>query len=398
MSSSSSSSSSDSDDYEDIEDDMAVQMNDAQLAQLIAAVAPAPPAAGAAAAAAPAVGINDRKLPPFETGTAEDWVHWRMTFNAIATLKNWPEETRRAMIKASMQGYAIAAVSAVEYGPWPPIAAVAAAPGVPAVVGVAGRPELTSEQILDAYEAKFVTAANSTYARRQFKDAVQRHDESLVAWHTRLIMLYRRSEPRADMENARELREHFIDGISSPQVREYVMDQNPTTMSDCLSVATNKAATIASMQALQKGRRQLNSINALNGLPPTSRPGFNPSAVGNNNNSSNNGNHGDNGGVNSLNRRCYICRSKFHLQKDCHQSRPMRSGNDRTPNQTGKPKPSGGGRGGGPRRPGRGGPPSDRSETVAAVHAIYDKLEKGESASEEKKGADSHDKTKASGN
>jgi hypothetical protein len=295
-----------------------------QLDALVAAIgAPRPDVGGG------------RKLPAYTSGNPTDWLEWRMTFNNIATLKAWDDARKITNIRASVQGYAVTCISGVEYGPWVAVVAVVGGPGVAAVAGVVARGALTSEEILDAYEAKFVTSSNSKYARQEFLDAVQNPDEALVMWHTRLSMLYRRSEPNADMENARELREHFIRGLLNRRVKEQVMDFDPPSMSDALRLATNKAATIAVLKKEDDMRRDGRKKGTPAGL----------FAVG-----VAETNQEEGSAIGAMDRRCYNCNQVGHLQRNCSQPAKKRSN---MPNNNSFRRPDGG-RGRRPQSGGRG--------------------------------------------
>ena len=279
----------------------AVAMNAAQLAQLLAA--------------ARGGGGGDRKLPAFSSGQPTEWLEWRMTFENMSTLKTWNEAYRCQVLRASVQGYAVSCLSSIEYGPWAAVAAVPAGPGVAAVVAVAARPALTSHQILEAYEAKFVTASNSTYARQTFLDAAQKEGEPLVQWHTRITMLYRRSEPNADLENTKELREHFIRGLINKRVKEHVMDFQPVTMSRALHIATAKAATIEVLKKEDPGSRRHQGM----------APGL--FAID---------------GTQTETRRCFNCDIQGHLARDCRQPKKVPKGgyqgSNRRQNQQDRPR------------------------------------------------------------
>jgi hypothetical protein len=194
--------------------------------------------------------------------------------------------------------------------------------------------------VLDQYEAKFVTAANSSYARRLFREAKQQSDESLVAWHTRLQMLYRRSNPLADVEHTVEVREKFIEGLIHPVIKEFVMDTNPETMSRALVVATAKAGTLASMERDKGHHRRTTSSHNIFAMD-----GFNSNE------------DGDKGPMNAMTRRCYVCQSEDHLQRECPQRKAR---GDRRPGRGGRRPSSGGGSGFTNRKPGAGRPSTGR--------------------------------------
>ena len=216
-----------------------------------------------------------RKLPPFSSGDSNAWLEWRLTFNNVADLNNWNDDMCRRQLKAAMEGYAAAAVASIE---------------IP--------DDATRRAALNLYEAKFVTPAASAAARQQFLTAKQREDESLTAWHTRLAALYRRSDPNGDHEQARELKERFIMGIAHPVVRERTYDANPDTMAACLTVASDKFATIAAVGA----DRQSHALAHRMGI---------------NNLQSGGGGNWEAKRTTSAVLKCYICNSAEHLKRDC---------------------------------------------------------------------------------
>jgi hypothetical protein len=223
-----------------------------------------------------------------------------MTFENMSALKVWDEQQRCHTLRASVQGYAVSCLASIDYGPWAAVAAVPAGPGIAAVVAAGPRAALTSHEILDAYEAKFVTASNSTYARQSFLDAAQQEGEPLVQWHTRILMLYRQSEANADLENTKELREHFTRGLINKRVKEHVMDSQPLTMTNALQLATAKAATIEVLR--KEGPRGLQQQGKAPGLFAldlrTERRDVTSSLE---------------------TRRCYNCDKTGHLKRGCRQ-------------------------------------------------------------------------------
>ena len=220
-------------------------------------------------------GGSRRKLPAFSSGDANAWIEWRITFGNVSELNGWDDAMCRRQLRAAMEGYAAAAVASV-------------------VLGDA----MTRDEALDAYAAKFVTPAASAAARQQFLCAKQREDEGLTAWHTRLASLYRRSDPTADHQLSRELRERFILGIAHPVVRERTHDANPANMAECLTVASDKFATIAAVGADRQAHALANRMG-INNLQSTG-----------------NGNWEARRTSSSM-LKCYICNSAEHLKRDC---------------------------------------------------------------------------------
>ncbi len=82
---------------------------------------------------------NKRKLPEFTSGDPLQWLEWRVTYNNIRELNNWADDsTCMAQIKAAMGGYAAVAVQGLDHA--------------------------QPNELLNLYEAKFVTAAGSVQA------------------------------------------------------------------------------------------------------------------------------------------------------------------------------------------------------------------------------------------
>lgn len=232
----------------------------------------------------------ERKLSVFSTANAEDWLNWREHYNAVSDLKGWDEEYRRKMIRSSMYGDALACVSGIHIDEIPAHPGAPAQPlnGLPAVAPRAARPALTSEQILDAYEAKFVPEGNSYYARQAFLESRQRHSESLVEWHTRLIRLYRRAEPQANTDTTKELIERFGTGIHDHRIIEELVNKRPDTMSKALNIATSKQGALSAYSEVKRiGRRTTAGLYSLD----TERK--------------------------SENVQCWLCKERGHIRSEC---------------------------------------------------------------------------------
>ena len=217
---------------------------------------------GAAAAHTPS--NNERKVPVFSNKPGEDWVSWRLTFSNIANYKKWDDEKKKEIIKASMTGYAVQAVANIILDEIPPVPEIKADParGIPARPAVPGRPRLTAEEMLDAYEAKFVTRSGTVEARQEFLDAKQKSDEGLTAWHTRLISLYRRSDPYNDLDRSKELIERFIRGLNNDKIAERLFYDTPTTMNEALDIAARQNAALISVEEMHGGRRNRRGLYA----------------------------------------------------------------------------------------------------------------------------------------
>ena len=262
-----------------------------------------------AAIRAPLAG-TDKRLTPFSSGEGADWIAWRRNFVAVWRLKGWTEDVGKAQLIAAMEGAACRMVSDIP------------------VDAPEGRPAITATRLLELYGDRFLPPAQSRLARQGFKDAQQRADESITAWHTRVRELYQRAHPEADMENAVELVERFILGLYDSKVKEYSFLGQPTTMAQALTKASDAAATVACL-------RKTDGFN--------SRPALH--ALG------------------TVEKRCFRCDAVGHLIRDCKQpeARVVRSdargmgvarGASNTRGASGRGRAGGRGGGGGGRRTG----------------------------------------------
>lgn len=180
---------------------------------------------------------NKRKLPVFSSGDPSGWLEWRVAYVNIRELNGWNDDAVCvAQIKAAMQGYAAMAVQGIN--------------------------EATPGALLNAYEAKFCTAASSVQARQMFLAAKQDVGEAITAWHTRVITLYRRADPAANLNTTRELIDRFIFGLAHPTVLERTLDARPADMAAALAEATSRAATVNCLAELE-GRKPGPGLNAL---------------------------------------------------------------------------------------------------------------------------------------
>ncbi len=305
-----------------------------QLQDLIAAVTPA----GAAGIG----GAGGRRLPAFSTGTAEDWLSWKQTYQNHVTLHGWNDAQQMAQLKAAMEGTAARTIA--HLGPNDPATNAAWQPAA----------------LLAAYSNCFLPPAQSKLALVQFEHAKQGDRESLQAWHTRCRELYSRAYPAGDPETAAELRYRFTVGIGHPHVRERVYEADPGTYSEAFTIATARAAGVLVMQQAAKDSGQRNAGIATiritesgSLLPPmdaTAEPRV--GAVGGG------GGRGRGqgrrpGGERERNpvgpdgqfMKCHVCQSTYHFQRECTQK----------PNDGTDGGAFGAGRGGGNQGRGRGG-------------------------------------------
>jgi hypothetical protein len=170
-----------------------------------------------------------RRIEKFTSADAEEWRIWRAGFETNATIAGWGHVRARREISAAMTGTARQLVEDIPMGD---IAVL------PAVIQPHGA-------LLDLYEARFLTAADTDRALRAYEDARQSEQEVIMGWHARLRRLYRRAYPLEAanvVELSVQLRRKFVDGLCKKTVRINTYRAHPATYAAALVVANNETA------------------------------------------------------------------------------------------------------------------------------------------------------------
>ncbi len=118
----------------------------------------------------------------------------------------------------------------------------------------------TFDQVKADYQDRFITPADSDQARADFSLAQQGAEESLLEYHSRLMLreLFTRAYPAAlgNINGAligQILRDRFISGLFNPAMKEYTWDQRPANYIECLAVVQRKQATLQLLSPYPQG-------------------------------------------------------------------------------------------------------------------------------------------------
>ena len=166
------------------------------------------------------------RVSHFETADGVEWLTWRRTFLVAAQINVWDPVRQCREIRASMKGAAERAVSDIDHEP-------------PAALGV-----FTPAMLLDAYQERFLPAAESDLCRVSFRSAAQTEAETILEWHTRCRSVYLRAYPLGNVD-APECRDQFVLGLARIKVREQAWTARAQTYAAALVAAHNEAAAQA---------------------------------------------------------------------------------------------------------------------------------------------------------
>lgn len=315
------------------------------LAAICAAVRPAPPS--------PA---KDLKIQRLSSKKSEDWLSWKVSYLEICEIKGWNDAQKVQALRGAMAGDAALAVQGIR--------TAAGVNNIP--------PALTAEEALAAFEAKFVTGANTVAAQRLFRDSKQKEKgESITAWHTRVSQLFHRGYPNAIINTSHELIEQFIRGLKLQKVQEAAWDAHVDTMQAAHDAAVGKMATLIAMSGTGKsGALADEGINALD---------------------DDDGNNDSFTTVSAIKGRCYNCNEFGHMRRECPKPYrpPARRGGGGNFGGRGRTS-QGRGRGGGRRGKGYGGRGRtgarrgvSRRSGQAQINAIQEELDAFKISAEE---------------
>lgn len=147
--------------------------------------------------------------------------------------------------------------------------------------------------MLNAFEARFIPAAEGSLMRAEFRTTKQKPGESLLKFHTRMRTLFVRAYPNEAIPINRHLIDTFVAGIADPAIKMYVLDRTPDTYAEALTHAQTKEANLLTYQASQGG-----AVNAVTD------------------------------GVNAMQgeeKKCYICGSTSHFFRECPMLQKMQN-------------------------------------------------------------------------
>lgn len=229
---------------------------------------------------------SSTKITPLETTDAVAWIEFRSEFTKGLPLMNWTLDQQKQQLLFLCKKEAGQVVQ-----------------NVPLHLDEA---DYTIEQLLDAFEAKFLSTAATAAAVQEYQSARQRADQSITAWHSYLHSLHRRAFPaiNADVRNADQmLANYFKAGIFDPTLRAAAATCVTETYDALLPAIQQISSTVQMIKRIPGGQ----SLNAL-GVASTSQenPDSMIAAVGS-----------MHGYRETRETRCHACEQPGHFWRDC---------------------------------------------------------------------------------
>ena len=225
--------------------------------------------------------VNHTKLPALSSGSAEDWYLWRDHFENVHLKAKWDARTARLRALGAMHGTARKMVRRIDLE----LPEDGSQPG-------------PVKDLLDAYEEVFQPPLAREYLLEEFRAAVQREEETVVAFSARVADTFVRLYPdRADNADKDEQLYHvFKEGLRIPEVQNRVRDGEYKSLTDMVAAAQRAEVNVAKNIQKETGilprnlaiEKAICAMSAKQGPSPAQFSG-----------------------------KCYICSASGHRAADC---------------------------------------------------------------------------------
>jgi len=265
-----------------------------------------------------------QKIFPFESGKGSEWIDWVRTFKYAVQINKWDDERARMSLAANIAGDAASMVRTID-----PL------------------DHYTLDSLVQAYQAVFITPADSEMARMDFRTGCQAQNEGLIHFHIRLRNLYTQAYPREeDPDRNIDLIDQFITGLRQQEVAKEVNKAAPSTYAGALEIAQNQTASIVKFSANRRRLARLEPSSELGMMAMGGGGGGAASASGRASASSNSSGSAGASGKGKPG-PCFACKSTEHQVADCPSAEYWAKRKGLQGGLRGQGQKRGGGRGGG---------------------------------------------------
>ena len=191
------------------------------------------------------------KLRRMTQATPAAWMEYKRHFLTVAALNHWDDLRMRRELAAGMQEKAGNAVFDID-------------------PGEAG---ITLEDLITAYEERFMPAAAGQTARKNYQSSRQLSTESAREWHTRVRELFNLAYPGEDPNDQAHCLDTYTNGLNNATVKFYVSCQPLDNFQQALSVAERAETANRDTSSGSRLTGITPEVNAMGSRPPSSAPG-----------------------------------------------------------------------------------------------------------------------------
>ena len=189
------------------------------------------------------------RLGEFSSATPSDWRHFKPRLEEAKRLNGWSDQEGKQHLKIALTGDAAANTQDIQLGSDPAVA-------VPA------DDAKTFDEYVSDIGLRFVSHASSKLAISEFMKRSQKPTENLLDFHSGLRELFTIARPNRDPTDDQDLIRHFSEGILDENVAQYVLEQDPQTYQEALTLGQHKEGVTA-QRKIALGRLRGSRINAI---------------------------------------------------------------------------------------------------------------------------------------
>ena len=189
------------------------------------------------------------RLGEFSSTSASEWRYFRARILEAKSLNGWTDQEAKQHLKIALTGEAAGYTQDILIGDDP-------------TDDDADDPK-TFQTYIAEVGLRFISHASSRLAVSEYRKRQQKPTETINTFHGGLRELFDVAEPTKDPATDTDLIRHFSEGLVDEQVATYVLENDPQTYQEALTLAQHKEGVMAQRRLAVGRQRAMSRINAI---------------------------------------------------------------------------------------------------------------------------------------
>ena len=189
------------------------------------------------------------RLGEFSSTSASEWRYSRARILEAKSLNGWTDQEAKQHLKIALTGEAAGYTQDILIGDDP-------------TDDDADDPK-TFQTYIAEVGLRFISHASSRLAVSEYRKRQQKPTETINTFHGGLRELFDVAEPTKDPATDTDLIRHFSEGLVDEQVATYVLENDPQTYQEALTLAQHKEGVMAQRRLAVGRQRAMSRINAI---------------------------------------------------------------------------------------------------------------------------------------